>query len=72
MKTNGLPTKIFCLGCATARNFKKLCYLCANVFTVFTARLILALSIDNFYIMYNLVIFIGTNYFVSWNDFHGV
>ena len=31
---------------------------------------ILSLRIIVFYIMYNPVIVIGTNYFVMWNDFH--
>ena len=31
---------------------------------------ILSLSIIFFYVMYNPVIVIGTNYFVLWNEFH--
>ena len=31
---------------------------------------IVSLGIIVFYIMYNSVIVIGTNYFVSWNEFH--
>ena len=31
---------------------------------------ILSLSINFFYIMYNPVIVLLTNYFVLWNDFH--
>ena len=31
---------------------------------------ILSLNFNLFYIMYNPVIVIGTNYFVLWNDFH--
>ena len=35
-----------------------------------TVTSILSRRITFFYIMYNPVIDIGTNYFVLWNDFH--
>ena len=72
MKTNDLPTKIFCVGDAPpTQKFQKVVLFMCYFFTVFTAILILALSIKNFNIMYNPGIVIGTNYFVLWNDFHG-